>query len=108
MILIFVQACQLWREGIGLEIVDPTLDECSGNEVLRCLHVGLLCVQDQARDRPAMFDVVSMLTNGTMLLDDPKQPAFFINVSSEEPEVHEIQPHDCSTNDVTISEMVAR
>lgn len=102
------QAWRLWNEGKGFELVDPTVDECSPNEVLRCIHVGLLCVQDQATDRPTMFDVVSMLTNETMLLPEPKQPAYFINVSPEEPEFVEPVPENCSINEVTISEMVAR
>lgn len=91
-----------------LRVTRSTLDECSSNEVLRCLRGGLLCVQDQAKDRPTMFDLVSMLSNETMLLDDPKQPALFINVTCEEPQVHENQTDDCSANDVTISGMVAR
>ena len=86
-----------------------TLEEsCSPNEVLRCVQMGLLCVQDQAADRPTISDVVSMLTNETMLLPAPKQPAFFINVHSEEQEFSEIKIDNCSTNDVTISEVEAR
>ena len=75
-ILLF-QAWQLWNEGKGLEIIDLTMDEsCSSNEELRCIHVGLLCVQDEAADRPMMSDVVSMLNNDTILLPAPKQPTF--------------------------------
>ena len=91
--------------------MDPTLDEsCSPDEVMRCIHVGLLCVQDRAADRPTMSDVVSMLTNDTMALSKPKQPAFYINISSdyEEPEVTEIKLEVCSVNDVTISRMECR
>ncbi|KAL9457910.1 hypothetical protein AB3S75_006868 [Citrus x aurantiifolia] len=104
-------AWQLWNEGKALELMDPTLDEsCSPDEVMRCIHVGLLCVQDRAADRPTMSDVVSMLTNDTMALPKPKQPAFFINISSdyEEPEVTEIKLEVCSVNDVTISRMEGR
>ncbi|GAY51192.1 hypothetical protein CUMW_132390, partial [Citrus unshiu] len=92
-------------------LMDPTLDEsCSPDEVIRCIHVGLLCVQDRAADRPTMSDVGSMLTNDTMALSKPKQPAFYINISSdyEEPEVTEIKLEVCSVNDVTISRMEGR
>ncbi|XP_044497370.1 G-type lectin S-receptor-like serine/threonine-protein kinase CES101 isoform X2 [Mangifera indica] len=102
-------AWQLWKEGKSLELIDQKLGaSCSPNEVLRCIHVGLLCVQDQARDRPTMFTVVSMLTNETMLLPDPQKPAFFINVTDEELHVPENKSENCSNNDVTISVMVAR
>ncbi|KAJ4718137.1 putative Receptor protein kinase [Melia azedarach] len=103
-------AWKLWTEGKGLELTDKTMDEsCSPEEVLRCIHVGLLCVQDRATDRPTMSDVVSMLTNDSMALPAPKQPAFFINVASDQvPEVTEIKLELCSANDVTISEMEPR
>ncbi|KAK3219767.1 hypothetical protein Dsin_013737 [Dipteronia sinensis] len=100
---------ELWNDGRGLELIDSTLEEsCSSNEVLRCLHVGLLCVQDQATDRPTMWDVVSMLTNDTLLLPAPKQPAFLIYGNSQESEVLEIKLENCSTNNVTISTMKGR
>ncbi|KAK0596796.1 hypothetical protein LWI29_019169 [Acer saccharum] len=103
------KAWQLWNEGKGLELIDTKLEEsCSPNEVLRCVHVGLLCVQDQAGDRPTISDVVSMLTNETMLPPAPKQPAFFINVHSEEQGFSKIKIDNCSTNDVTISDLEAR
>ncbi|KAK9053891.1 hypothetical protein SSX86_024966 [Deinandra increscens subsp. villosa] len=72
-------AWELWNEGRGLELMDPVLeDTCTPKEVMTCIHVGLLCVQDHATDRPTMSEVVSMLTNENMHLPEPKQPAFFI------------------------------
>ncbi|KAJ9179163.1 hypothetical protein P3X46_010982 [Hevea brasiliensis] len=72
-------AWELWSEGRGLQLMDPTLEEsCSYSEVLRCIHVGLLSVQDQATDRPTTSDIVSMLTNETLNLPAPRQPAFFL------------------------------
>ena len=105
------QAWQLWNEGRGLELIDPTiLDESyPPSKVLRCIHVGLLCVQDQASNRPTMLDVVTMLSNETHQLFPPKQPAFFINtVQEESSDVSKIKPRKCSINNVTISEMEAR
>ncbi|GAY31731.1 hypothetical protein CUMW_284940 [Citrus unshiu] len=55
-------AWQLWKEGKASELMEAALDgPCPENELLRCIHVGLLCVQDQAVDRPTMADVVSCL-----------------------------------------------
>ncbi|XP_075667800.1 G-type lectin S-receptor-like serine/threonine-protein kinase CES101 [Castanea sativa] len=96
-------AWQLWNEGKVLELIDPIiLDEsCPPSEILRCIHVGLLCVQDHAIDRPTMIDVVSMLSNEALQLSPPKQPAFFINRVAEVLE-------NCSLNNVTISEIEVR
>lgn len=59
--------------------MDPILeDTCIPKEVMTCIHVGLLCVQDHATDRPTMSEVVSMLTNEHMHLPEPKRPAFYI------------------------------
>ncbi|KAL4559526.1 hypothetical protein LXL04_031667 [Taraxacum kok-saghyz] len=72
-------AWELWNEGKGLELMDPVLeDSCTPMEVMTCIHVGLLCVQDHAVDRPTMSEVISMLTNEHMHLPEPKRPAFFI------------------------------
>ncbi|KAM0011505.1 putative non-specific serine/threonine protein kinase [Helianthus debilis subsp. tardiflorus] len=67
--------------------MDPVLeDTCTPKEVMTCIHVGLLCVQDHATDRPTMSEVVSMLTNENMNLPQPKQPAFFIERHETETE----------------------
>ncbi|CAL2253229.1 unnamed protein product [Prunus armeniaca] len=68
---------ELWKEGRGLELMDPTLkDSCTEDQLLRCFHVGLLCVEENAADRPSMSDVVSMLTAETISLPLPTRPAF--------------------------------
>ncbi|ONI01790.1 hypothetical protein PRUPE_6G158800 [Prunus persica] len=55
-------AWELWKEGRGLELMDPTLkDSCTEDQLLRCFQVVLLCVEENAADRPSMSDVVSML-----------------------------------------------
>ncbi|EOY26775.1 Serine/threonine-protein kinase PBS1, putative [Theobroma cacao] len=102
-------AWQLWNEGRGLVLIDPILDEsCNRNEALRCIHVGLLCVQDRAIDRPTMPDVVSMLSNETVQLPAPKQPAFFIYAAEEEPDIADVKSNKCSINYVSVSVMEAR
>jgi hypothetical protein len=73
----WLQAWELWREDRRLELMDSTLVESySELQILRCIHVGLLCVQEFAADRPTMSDVISMLTNETTSLPTPKQIAF--------------------------------
>ncbi|KAI6704457.1 hypothetical protein NL676_007419 [Syzygium grande] len=69
-------AWHLWCEGRGLDLMDTTIaDAFSTSEVMRCIQVGLLCMQDHATDRPNMSAVVLML-NGESHLPQPKQPAF--------------------------------
>ncbi|XP_062088356.1 cysteine-rich receptor-like protein kinase 44 [Humulus lupulus] len=72
-------AWQLWREGKELEFVDPVMMESSPTEDLtRCMHIGLLCVQEDRNDRPTMSSVVVLLGSGTVSLPQPRQPAFFV------------------------------
>ncbi|KAF5938827.1 hypothetical protein HYC85_023086 [Camellia sinensis] len=100
----------LWKDGTALELKDPSLDgSCATNQLLRIIHVGLLCVQESATDRPTMSDVISMLSNETMVLPAPKQPAFFTgrnvpNIMTSK----EGTSKDCSLNNLTISIMEAR
>ncbi|KAF5480910.1 hypothetical protein F2P56_001614 [Juglans regia] len=68
---------ELWAKGRGLDLKDSTLsDSDSDNQILRYIHVGLLCVQDYAADRPTMSDVVSMLANETLPLPIPNRAVF--------------------------------
>ncbi|KAK4347062.1 hypothetical protein RND71_033401 [Anisodus tanguticus] len=69
-------ACKLWSEQRGLDFMDGTLiNSFSPEEITRCLHVGLLCVQEHPRDRPTMADIILML-NSEMKCASPKQPTF--------------------------------
>jgi serine/threonine protein kinase len=96
-------AWKLWKEDRGLELIDPTLEgSYPEKEAMRCIQVGLLCVQDQADDRPSMSDVVSMLTNETKEVDEPKQPAFFIEIDKLKAVPAEIV-ESSSTNEITMS-----
>ncbi|XP_039167305.1 G-type lectin S-receptor-like serine/threonine-protein kinase RKS1 [Eucalyptus grandis] len=68
---------ELWKEGKCTDIVDRSMDNAYSEEmVLRCIQIGLLCVQRYALDRPTMSTVVFMLGNADVLLPSPKQPAF--------------------------------
>ncbi|KAF3455514.1 hypothetical protein FNV43_RR00145 [Rhamnella rubrinervis] len=66
---------ELWNDGRVLDIVDPALCQpFSTDEVSRCIHIGLLCVQEAATQRPTMSDVIFMLANETPL-PPPNTPA---------------------------------
>ncbi|OMP10674.1 hypothetical protein CCACVL1_00825 [Corchorus capsularis] len=68
-----------WANDKAIEVIDPSLGSCYPTcDVLRCIHIGLMCVQDSAIDRPKMSAVVAMLENDSAHLSPPKQPAFII------------------------------
>ncbi|KAM5586774.1 hypothetical protein ABKV19_005614, partial [Rosa sericea] len=70
-------AWELWNAGAELAFKDPTLDNsCHEDQLLRCIHVGLLCVEENGADRPTMLEVISMLTSESMSLPTPTKPAF--------------------------------
>ncbi|KAF3455681.1 hypothetical protein FNV43_RR00323 [Rhamnella rubrinervis] len=66
---------ELWNDGKVLDIVDPLCQSFSTDEVSRGIHIGLLCVQEAATERPTMSDVIFMLANETTL-PLPNTPAF--------------------------------
>ncbi|CAH1415707.1 unnamed protein product [Lactuca virosa] len=72
-------AWKCWRNGTVTNIIDPTLMTGSGlRDISRSIHIGLLCVQDTAYDRPTMAAVVLMLNSFSITLPVPSEPAFFM------------------------------
>lgn len=82
---------------------------CVASEVLKCIHIGLLCVQEDPSDRPTMSSVIFMLaSDGTIKLPHPTEPAFSVGrvvtksiepISSEEV---------FSVNEITVSNFSPR
>ncbi|XP_020873350.1 cysteine-rich receptor-like protein kinase 13 isoform X2 [Arabidopsis lyrata subsp. lyrata] len=73
-------AWRLWRDGAPLELVDPIISEnCPTEEVIRCIHIALLCVQENPTDRPDISIIMSMLTSNSVILPVPEPPGFFIS-----------------------------
>ncbi|KAL2926567.1 hypothetical protein RDABS01_019395 [Bienertia sinuspersici] len=53
---------ELWNKDDMRSLIDPTIsDPCFEVEILKCIHVGLLCVQEFPQDRPSISTVISML-----------------------------------------------
>ncbi|KHN01543.1 Cysteine-rich receptor-like protein kinase 29 [Glycine soja] len=65
-----------WRDGTTTNIVDPTLTDGLRNEIMRCIHIGLLCVQENVAARPTMASVALMLNSYSLTLPVPSEPAF--------------------------------
>lgn len=66
-----------WKKETVSEMMGQTLNEHSRNQQLRCIHVGLLCVQEDPLYRPEISAVISMLTRDNTELQAPEVPAFF-------------------------------
>ncbi|KAF3777378.1 putative cysteine-rich receptor-like protein kinase 33 [Nymphaea thermarum] len=71
-----LEVWRLWGENTALQVVDQILEgRCDNNEILRCIHIGLLCVQEDASSRPRMSKVVAMLENSSLILPSILPPA---------------------------------
>ncbi|XP_065878906.1 G-type lectin S-receptor-like serine/threonine-protein kinase At1g11330 [Euphorbia lathyris] len=96
-------AWKLWIEGNAAALKDRILNDPSNDaEILRCINVGLLCVQEFAKDRPTVSTVISMLNSEIVDLPSPKQPAFSerqIGLDSDSSQ----NQKKCSANIVTIT-----
>ncbi|GMP65605.1 hypothetical protein CsSME_00026329 [Camellia sinensis var. sinensis] len=96
-------AWRLYEENKSMELVDGFVrDSCCLSEVLRSIHVGLLCVQQHPEDRPTMSSVVMMLGSEGEL-QWPKQPGFSIE-SDGSSNKYAL----CSVNELTITTMQPR
>ncbi|GMY31652.1 G-type lectin S-receptor-like serine/threonine-protein kinase At4g27290 isoform X1 [Fagus crenata] len=97
-------AWKLWKEGRPLELIDTCLeDSCILSEVVRCLHISFLCLQQHPEDRPNMSYVVMMLHSENSL-PEPKEPGFFAGKKSSL--LGENQ--SSSTNEITVSLLEGR
>ncbi|KAK0579763.1 hypothetical protein LWI29_031046 [Acer saccharum] len=101
---------RLWREGKGLEITDSSVgDSYPAHEVMRCIQVGLLCVQETAEERPTMSNVVLMLSSETATMPHPKTPGFCLGRNPIETDSSSSKQDETFTvNQVTVTMLDAR
>ncbi|KAI6686900.1 hypothetical protein NL676_032813 [Syzygium grande] len=60
-------------------MLDPAIgDTYSRDEVLKCLKIGLLCVQEDLNCRPTMANIVNELSSQHVTLELPQQLPFFL------------------------------
>ncbi|KAL7088805.1 hypothetical protein ACP275_13G150200 [Erythranthe tilingii] len=103
-------AWNLWDSGRAIELVDPLIsNSCSREQVLRCIHVGMLCVQDVAGHRPNMPAVILMLESENSGLPMPRQPTFTSMRHNLDGDMWNENNQDVvSSNNVTISVILGR
>ncbi|KAK1601126.1 hypothetical protein QYE76_007887 [Lolium multiflorum] len=102
-----VYAWSMWREEKTNELPDSCIMYiCPPHEVLLCIHVALLCVQENPDDRPPMASVLFILENGSTTLPAPKRPAYFVRSSAE---MEKIQNDiNTSANSFTLTKIEGR
>lgn len=105
----FFQVWDSWNDDKALDVVDPSLgDWYETSEVLRCIQIGLLCVQSYANERPMMSEVVFMLCNETKL-PNPGQPGFvFRSRNSSSLPYSSSASIGTSVNEISITKQHAR
>ncbi|GMJ14613.1 cysteine-rich RLK (RECEPTOR-like protein kinase) 14 [Hibiscus trionum] len=114
---LLTHAWRNWNEGTALEVLDPTLRDGSRSEIMRCIHLGLLCVQENIAYRPTIASVILMLSSYSMSLPVPSRPAFCMNSTMETTTMSEpsslsnqskTEVIQASVNEASISELDPR
>ena len=99
----------MWNADNIVALTDSMIQEpCFKMEILRCIHVGLLCVQDFANDRPTVSMVISMLKSEIIDLPLPKQPTFTERQIASNSSSSQNNPSKSSINNVTVTMVQGR
>ncbi|EOA20148.1 hypothetical protein CARUB_v10000439mg [Capsella rubella] len=94
-----------WRNGSPLELVDSELGKnYQSNEVIRCIHIALLCVQNDPEERPNLSTIILMLTSNSITLPVPQSPVH----EGMEMFLPQIKSVPGSINDSLIDDLVPR
>ncbi|XP_054779112.1 LOW QUALITY PROTEIN: G-type lectin S-receptor-like serine/threonine-protein kinase At1g11330 [Prosopis cineraria] len=103
-------AWKLWMDANVIPLIDPQIyDPNFQNDILRCIHIGLLCVQELAKDRPPMASVLSMLQSEIIDIPPPRQPAFIFRQTMSCAAEKALENNElCSINIVTMSHFEGR
>nr|GMD96298.1 putative receptor-like protein kinase At4g00960 [Ipomoea batatas] len=73
------------KGGSASNVIDPMLRGIKSpvDEITKCIHIALLCVQESVTDRPKMAEILQMLSNLSMSLPVPLAPGFCSEASSQ-------------------------
>ncbi|KAJ4703234.1 putative Kinase [Melia azedarach] len=89
-----------WQDGRAIDIIDPVLrlGATPTEELIRCIQIGLLCVQVSEANRPTMGSVVFMLnSSGSLSLPIPSRPGI-VTVNKDRDYSESTVVHDPSIN----------
>lgn len=92
-----------------MELTDVLLDNnFLISEALRCIQVGLLCVQHRPEERPTMSSVLLMLDNESALLPQPGLPGFYAERSLPETDSSSVGRINSSSKEIIVSLLEGR
>ncbi|KAL4019696.1 hypothetical protein IC575_018452 [Cucumis melo] len=103
-------AWKSWRAGKPENVIDKILISSSNVEMIRCIQIGLLCVQENVVDRPTMASVILMLNSFSLTLSLPSKPGFLLYSNNDCSNAHNSQtaPPPASKNGMSVSEFYPR
>ncbi|PIN00465.1 Serine/threonine protein kinase [Handroanthus impetiginosus] len=88
------------KEGV-LKVLDPRLPTVPLNEIMHVFYVAMLCVEEQAVERPTMREVVQILTElpgpkpgGDSATTESPAPASTLEPPAADPKSHQSPPPD--------------
>ncbi|CDP11357.1 unnamed protein product [Coffea canephora] len=95
-----------WRRGEPLALLDSSIgDSFAENEVIQCIQLGLLCVEEYVSKRPTVASVVNMLNSSSVTLPTPRRPAVF-RFHETESMVEEVEVEQSNTERISIPSSV--
>ncbi|XP_021862912.2 uncharacterized protein [Spinacia oleracea] len=98
-----------WNEGNILSLIDPTISESAFHgEILKCVQLGLLCVQEFPNDRPSVSMVISMIESEVTDLPSPSQPGFTQRRVGSPKLGQQNGDENCSVDRVSITVLMGR
>ncbi|XP_044460670.1 cysteine-rich receptor-like protein kinase 25 isoform X2 [Mangifera indica] len=107
-------AWKSWNEGSAANLIDPSMRDNPTTEMMKCIHIALLCVQENVSDRPTIGSVVHMLNSDSVNLPAPKRPGFYTYTATESRTTpnnlirRRTEGAPLSQNDVSITELCPR
>ncbi|CAI0467899.1 unnamed protein product [Linum tenue] len=102
-------AWELWSEGRALDLVDPSVRGSSPQEEqLRCIQLGMLCVQDNPVQRPTMAAVMLTLESDSPSLPMPRQPTFTSSMRASVDRDLYSEGQDIVSNELTVTMVIGR
>ncbi|KAF7120411.1 hypothetical protein RHSIM_Rhsim13G0166000 [Rhododendron simsii] len=102
-------AWKLWNEGKPMNLADALMESpVPTPEVVKCIQMALLCVQDRPEDRPLMSAILLMLDSENAILPPPKQPGFYTVRVTPETDSSSTGIYPPVSNEVTISTLHGR
>lgn len=89
--------------------MDPSLIySYSRDEVLRCIQIGLICVQEDVDARPSVAWMLAMLDSQSISIALPKRPPFFCSSRSESQALAANNSKTLSVDDSSITGVYTR